>query len=67
MYINLASWCNQVHLIKKLSFREFSTKRKGSSTRYAEDFEKDNPKIAEKYYDMKNRDINSLYEISTCN
>ena len=67
MYINLARWCNQVHLIKKLSFREFSTKQKGSSTRYAEDFEKDNPKIAEKYYDMKNRDINSLYEISTCN
>ena len=55
VYINLARWCNQSNLIKKISFREFAQKiGEGSAAyRYMDDFEKEHPEIAKEYYDMK--------------
>jgi len=55
MYINIAGWCNQPHLLKKMSFREYSLKKNpnGASQRYMENFEKQYPAIAKKYFDMK--------------
>lgn len=57
MYITLAAWCNQPAMFKKLSFREFASSRKDRA-RYAEEFERHNPEIAAKYYDMKWSDFN---------
>jgi len=59
-YINLARWCNQPSIFKKMSYRDFcemcasSTGNDTCATvRYAEMFEKENKSIAEKYYDIK--------------
>lgn len=56
MYINLARWCNQPSIFKRMSFREFSAKANGpggAADRYATEFEKHNPEIAREYFDMK--------------
>lgn len=64
MYINIASWGNQPHLFKKMSFREWcitDNKRKGGNSatiRYLEQFEKDNPYIAKEYFDLKFYELN---------
>jgi len=64
MYINIASWGNQPHLFKKMSFREWciaDDKRKGGNSatiRYLEQFEKDNPHIAKEYFDLKFDELN---------
>ena len=53
MYVTLARWCNQPSLFWKKSFRRFVTDQgeKHSAYRYAADYEKRFPYIAE-YYDM---------------
>jgi len=55
MYVNIAGWCNQPHLLTKTSFREYSLKKNpgGASQRYMENFESEYPAIANEYFDMK--------------
>lgn len=62
MYIQVTRWCNQPSLFKKKSFREFcylnqsAIKTKNCtciSMRCLEYYEKNYPKLAEKYFDMK--------------
>ena len=56
MYINLSRWCNQPNFYKKMSFREFciyNKKYNDCTMRYLRKFKKENPKIADKYFDMK--------------
>lgn len=52
IYITLARWCNQPHLVKKLSFRQFCEKCGGSALRYMREFQKEHNDIAEKYFDI---------------
>lgn len=61
LYVNLARWCNQPSFFKKMSFRQFCEanqklhKTPGtlcSAMKAMTDFEKDNPEIAAKYFDM---------------
>ncbi len=67
MYINLAAWCNQPNFFKKMTFREFCIERgklltgvKGASWRYMEDFEKQYPDMARKYFDMRYENIKEV-------
>jgi len=57
MYVNLARWCNQPAMFKKLSLREFAAKNaehnRLASTQYLIDFEAACPEIAANYYDMR--------------
>lgn len=62
MYVTMARWCNQPSFFKKKSFRQYCeanqalVKTEGhicSSMRALLDFEKEYPKIAEKYFDLK--------------
>lgn len=59
MYVNIAGWCNQPHLLTKMSFREYSLKKnpEGASQRYMENFERQYPAIAKEYFDMKWEDL----------
>ena len=59
MYVNIAGWCNQPHLLTKMSFREYSLKKnpEGASQRYMENFESEYPAIAKEYFDMKWKDL----------
>jgi hypothetical protein len=56
MYITLARWLNQPFLFKKVSFKQYcydvDTPGKASK-RYIEEFTKQYPDIAEKYFDMR--------------
>lgn len=60
MYITLARWCNQPSFFKKKSFREFCllNGENSASVRYMNDFERQHPEIAAKYFDMKWSDFN---------
>lgn len=56
MYDTIARWCNQPSFITKKSFREFCFNTQGQNNsvpKYAEQFERQNPEIATKYFDMK--------------
>lgn len=57
LYVIIASWCNQPSFFKKMSFREYAHTR-SERTRYMNDFERQNPEIAAKYFDMKWSDFN---------
>lgn len=61
MYINIARWCNQPSVFKKMSFREAFAPlpEHYSARRYMDDFEKRYPEVAAQYFDMKNGDINA--------
>ena len=61
LYVTLARWCNQPHLFKKMSFRQFcqlnqqhhKTKNTTCSAMSAMlDFERTHPEIAKKYFDI---------------
>lgn len=56
MYVIIASWCNQPSFAKKMTFREYAATR-AERTRYAEQFERQYPEIAAKYYDMRWDDL----------
>lgn len=60
IYITLARWCNQPSFFKKKSFRQFceSNGESSASMRYANEFERMNPEIAKKYYDIRFEDLN---------
>lgn len=62
MYVTMARWCNQPSFFKKKSFRQYCeanqalVKTEGhicSSMKALLDFEKDYPKIAKKYFDLR--------------
>jgi hypothetical protein len=59
IYINIASWCNQPNIFKKMSYQERCDKeneRYGGSTatkRYNDYFRQQCPEIADQYFDMK--------------
>ena len=61
LYIQIARWCNQPSIFKKMSFREFcfanqnysKSNRVCSSMRAYNQFVKDRPDIADRYFDMK--------------
>ena len=59
-YINLARWCNQPSFFKKMSYREYclANGENSSTVRYMNEFEKDFPEVANKYYDMKFEELN---------
>jgi len=69
MYITMARWCNQPSFYKKMSFRQFCeanqarVKTKGkicSSMKALLDFEEKNPKVADKYFDLRYEDFGRL-------
>lgn len=61
LYIQIARWCNQPSIFKKMSFKEFcyanqKYSKKGlecSSMKAYKQFVNDRPDLAEKYFDMK--------------
>ena len=62
MYITMARWCNQPNFFKKKSFRQYCeanqalVKTEGyvcSSMKALIEFEKEYPKIAKKYFDLR--------------
>lgn len=62
MYINIAKWANQPHIVKKMSYREMCEalqdriKTEGKLSRsYSSmiEFEKEHPDIANEFFDMK--------------
>lgn len=63
LYIQIARWCNQPSIFKKMSFREFcfanqkysKTGKICSSMRAYNKFVQDCPDIADRYFDMKYR------------
>ena len=63
MYINIAQWCNQPSLFSQMSYREMCEKdneRKGGNSatiRYNNQFEKENPEISKKYFDLNIKNI----------
>lgn len=63
IYINIAQWCNQPQFFAKMSYRQMCEKdneRKGGNSatiRYNNEFEKENPEIANTYFDLNLKDI----------
>ena len=62
LYVQIARWCNQPNMFKKMSFREFAEanqrhhKNKNtdcSTMRTLKHFENNHPTIARKYFDLK--------------
>lgn len=61
IYVEIARWCNQPHIFKKMSFREFclahqfyiTGDRMSTTLRAFIDFEEEHPSIVEKYADLK--------------
>lgn len=61
MYVTIARWCNQPNFYRKMSFREFCEANQNvsksiklcSSMKAMVKFEREHPKIAERYFDMK--------------
>ena len=68
MYIQIARWCNQQHLYKRMSFRQFcersqeicKTDRWCAPYKAMKKFEKAYPDIAEKYFDLRYETKGSL-------
>lgn len=66
LYITIARWCNQPSIIKKMSFRQFCEANQFykknqnticSSLQCMLDFEKENPEIAKRYFDVRMEDV----------
>ena len=72
MYITLARWCNQPSFFKKESLKEYVYITDGigreykqyAAKRYIEDFEKQFPDVAKRYYDLKFENMNIYNERS---
>ncbi len=71
MYVQLARWCNQPNIFKKMSFRQFceanqeysGTKHKlCSSMRALTEFETAHPEIAAIYFDLRYEELNMFGE-----
>ena len=66
LYVAMARWCNQPSIIKKMSFRQFCEAnqfyKKNQNTicstlKCMQDFEKEYPEIAAKYFDTRMEDV----------
>lgn len=66
MYITLARWCNQPSIFKKMSFRVFCEQNQAlhknpntlcSSMKAMTEFEKENPDIAKRFFDLRFEDM----------
>ena len=66
LYVTIARWANQPSIVKKMSFRQFCEANQAlhkttgtlcSSMKSMVDFEKEYPKIAAKYFDMRFEDM----------
>lgn len=59
MYINLARWCNQPSLFKKLSLNEFieNHKEDSATVRYHDEFKKHHPEIIKEFGNLKYGEI----------
>lgn len=68
LYIQIARWCNQPSIFKKMSFREFcfANQKYSKSDRVCASmiaynkFVEDRPDIADKYFDMRFRSKDSI-------
>lgn len=69
LYVNIARWCNQPQFFKKKSFREFcianQAYHKNASTlcsayKAMNDFEREYPEIAKKYFDVRFEEVSML-------
>lgn len=66
VYINIAQWCNQPQFFAKMSYRQMCEKdneRKGGNSatiKYNNEFEKENPEIANTYFDLNFKSIVQL-------
>ena len=68
MYTQLARWCNQLNIFKKMSFRQFCTRCQdvsGSDNwcapyRAMKEFEEKHPDIAAEYFDLRYETLGSL-------
>ena len=69
LYVAMARWCNQPSIIKKMSFRQFcignQLYKKNQTTKCStlvamEEFEKEYPEIAAKYFDVRMEDVKHL-------
>lgn len=66
LYVAIARWCNQPRIIKKMSFRQFCVAnqlyKKNQNTKCStliamEEFEKEYPEIAAKYFDVRMEEV----------
>lgn len=66
MYVQLARWCNQPRIFKKMSFRQFAEasqkyhvnkNTKCSTMQAVSYFEENHPEFANKYFDLRYEDI----------
>lgn len=69
LYVAMARWCNQPSIVKKMSFRQFCIAnqlyKKNQTTKCStlvamEEFEKEHPEIAAKYFDVRMEDVKHL-------
>lgn len=69
LYVAMARWCNQPSIVKKMSFRQFCIAnqlyKKNQTTKCStlvamEEFEKEYPEIAAKYFDVRMEDVKHL-------
>lgn len=69
LYVTIARWANQPSIVKKMSFRQFceanqlrhkTTGTLSSSMNSMTEFEKEYPKIAKKYFDMRFEEPNKI-------
>lgn len=58
-YINLARWCNQPSIFKKMSYRQFceANGEHSSTMRYMRKLEHDYPEVAKAYFDLHWEDL----------
>ena len=66
LYVAMARWCNQPSIIKKMSFRQFCVANQAlkkdqnkmcSTLQAMVDYEKEFPKVAKKYFDLRMEDL----------
>ena len=70
MYIQIARWCNQQQFFKKKSFREYceanqyyaASDKNCACYQAMIDFERENPDIASRYFDLRYDKCGSLWE-----
>lgn len=72
IYINIAQWCNQPQFFNKLSYLEMCNKdneRKGGNSatkRYNDYFIEENSDVAEKYFNLRLKDVICLEYAKDC-
>lgn len=66
IYITMARWSNQPHCFRNMSINEFAerafAKNDKSAKRYVDEFTKEHPDIAAKYFDLKYTEVCGRFE-----